>query len=203
MFDVGGHFAQTLVNGLAVLGGFLAGYVMAGLIAKLLDRVLVLRKSPLWLHRIIRILGGVAVAMLVAMIVFGHGKGWNLFGGGADGTAEATGTQPVSTTAVQKTEPPPEPKTQGEAGDRIRVTILGGTDVKAERFYLLDDDLSPMTLAELKSAVLKRKESSSKLPTLEVRSASRNTLPTDHPAVAMLTRWAREVAGLNFTLISR
>lgn len=196
------EYAQTIVNGLAVLGGFLAGYLLCGLLANLLDRSFFLGKSPRWLHRLVRILGGFALALLVAMIVFGHGKGWNFFGGGADGDGqgEPNGTQPISVPFTEKKEIPPSVPQEPE---RIKITILGGSDVKEQKFYVVNDETTAKNFTELKAAVLKSKEAAAKPPSLEIHFSPRNVLPSDHPAVSMLTRWARETAGLDFTMISR
>lgn len=81
----------------------------------------------------------------------------------------------------------------------MRITLLGGTDVKDQRFYLIDDDAAPKSLAEAKAAIQKAKDATSKTLGLEIRFASQNALPQDHPAVTQLARWAREVAGLTVT----
>jgi hypothetical protein len=197
------RIAQLLVNCFAVGGGFLAGYIGMMIVGKLVDRFVLHRKTPHTVHMGFRYLGGTAMAILVALIVFGHGQGWTLMGGGLDGSSNGTGGQASGETASTKTDPTlPEPsKTQTSLAteERIRITMLGGADVKEQRFYQLDDDVQARTLAEIKAAIHKRKEGTMKSLGLEVRFASRNALPQDHPAVGLLTKWARETAGLPVT----
>lgn len=193
------RFAQLVVNLLAVGGGFLLGYLLAGGVVWWLGR----GKAPDGLKRTARLLGGVAVAVLVFLIVFGHGLGWTLFGGGLAGTDNGSGkgpadrTEPVSTAPDR---PPVQPaKPLPPAGERVRVTLLGGPDVKDQRFYLVDDDPAPRTLDEVRTAALRRKEEAgAKGLAVEVRFAATNTLPREHPAVTRLERWAAE-AGLTVT----
>jgi hypothetical protein len=200
-------FAQLVVNGLAVAGGFLLGWVLAAVAGLLLDRWLFRRRTPPVAHKMLRLVGGVAVAVLVALIVFGHGQGWTLFGGGLDGSANGTGPTTPTTPAETKSEAdtlskaaPPKPAADAApAGERIRVTMLGGADVKDQRFYLVEDDPTPRTLAEVKAAVLRKKESTPKKLAVEIRFAAQNTLPQTHPAVLQLANWAGQTAGLTVT----
>jgi hypothetical protein len=194
--------AQLLVNCFAVGGGFLAGYVLAMIAGKVIDRFLLGRKTPQSLQQGFRYLGGTAMAILVALIVFGHGQGWTLMGGGLEGTANQTGSTETNPTTANRDTPAPDPgkvSTSLATEERIRITMLGGSDVKDQRFYQIDDDSQPRTLTEVKGVILKRKESTTKSIGLEVRFASRNALPHDHPAVGLLAKWARESASLPVT----
>lgn len=196
--------AQFVVNVLAVGGGFLAGFVLTGFVVWLLDRWLLAGKSPPQLKRAARVVGGLLLAVLVALIVFGSGSGWGLFGAGtgdskgqgmSDQTGDGKGGTPakagpeaqqpaVEPSTPQRDLPPPE--------QRVRVTVLGGAEVKDERFYLVDDDRTPKTFAEVTAATTAKKTASGKAVGLEVRFSSDNTLPRDHPAVTRLARWAQE-----------
>ena len=73
----------------------------------------------------------------------------------------------------------------------MRVTLLGGEDVREEKFYLLGDDRTPLDLPGLTAALKSRKESAARPLGIEVRFASNNTLPRTHPAVLRLTAWAQ------------
>ena len=75
------------VKCLAVVGGFLAGYVLGGIAAWALDKWAFAKKSPDVLKKAIGFFTGVALALLIAFIVFGDGagSGW-LGGGGPDGS---------------------------------------------------------------------------------------------------------------------
>jgi hypothetical protein len=198
------RLAQFIVNCLAVGGGFLAGYVLMLMAGWLLDRFLFRRKTPHSLHMGFRYLGGTGMAILVALIVFGHGQGWTLMGGGLEGTSNGTGnteTPPTTTPATVSPTPvtPPPSATSLATDERLRITMLGGSDVKEQRFYQLEDDPQPITLSDLKAKILQRKDGSMKTLGLEIRFATRNALPQDHPAVGLLTRWARETAALPVT----
>lgn len=194
---------QFLVNGLAVAGGFLVGWVLSGLAAWFLDKRLTRGKTPAGVHRVAKILGGVGVAVLVALVVFGRGTGWNFLGGGGtgdgDSPAPSTGkggpggpnTGPP-TTDPGKTPPTPIDPTPPATRERVRVTLLGGEAVKNERFYLIDDDATPRTLAETRAALAGRKEAA-KLPLgIDLRFAADNALPPTHPAVTLLANWAQQ-----------
>lgn len=190
--------AKFVENGLAVAGGFLVGYVGVIVLGWAADKFLFKRPSPALLHRACRVLGGLIVALLVAMLLFGEG------GGEGGGTGEGAGNGKSSPTtgtldpATPNAEPQPKPvKPLPPAEERVRVTILGGTDVKDAKFYLVEDDAAPRTFAEVKAAVEKKKAATAKSLGLEIRFPPQNTLPQDHPAVAQLARWARDTAGLS------
>lgn len=196
------NLAQFLVNCLAVGGGFLVGYVLAGGAAWWVDRSFLRKKTPPLVRRLVRILGGIAAAIIVALLVFGRGGG-GLGGGQGEGVGSGTtsGTGPGQGSVTDAPPPTTRPAPPVAAKDvpppdaRIRVTVLGGPDVKDQRFYLVDDDPSPRTFAEAKAAVLARKDAAPQKLGVEIRFTTRNTLPRDHPAVTLLADWARD-AGL-------
>jgi hypothetical protein len=190
---------QLVVNCLAVGGGFLVGWAgVAGL-----GKLPAFRASPKSLHTLSRNAGGLALAILVALVVFGHGHGWTLMGGGAKGNENGgETTSPVSTAVTQPSEAkddattPTALKPAAPIDERIRVTVLGGDDVKQERFYLVDDDTAAKTIDEAKAAITaKRNSLAGKRVGVEIRFTA-NALPTEHPAVARLVRWCRTEAGL-------
>ena len=193
------RFAQFAVNLLAIGGGFLAGQAVTALAAWFFLRWLTRGKAPPSLKRAVRLAGGVAGAVLVAIIVFGHGQGWTLFGGGgpaAENGAPATGTGPgvpPATPPATEPKPPPPPPTVRELppdAERITVKLLGGDDVKDERFYVVADDPAAKTLAEAKAAVTARRTAAGKPVGIEVRFAPRNTLSRTHGAVTSFVDWA-------------
>ncbi|CAN5383838.1 hypothetical protein BH11PLA2_BH11PLA2_07940 [soil metagenome] len=201
MFELS-HFAQMLVNLLAVGGGFLAGYLLTMLIAKFIDRAVIHRQSPKGLHKVVRILGGLAVAILVALIVFGHGQGWNLFGGAANGSGASDGkdaVQPISTPYTKPETPPEQVKPLPLSTERIRITLLGGGDVKEKKFYRIDDETVPVNLADVKAAIQKRMNVLATKPMLEVVFAKQNRLPQEHAAVTQLVQWVQDTARLTVT----
>ena len=154
--------AQFAVNILAIGGAFLLGQWLTAVALWFLAP-----KSPPGLRRGCRLIGGTALAVLVAIIVFGHGQGWTLFGGGGAGISKGNGpteqkgdgTGPATVTVP--TQPSPTPPTTTATGPTVRITILGGTDVKDERFYRLDADPA-RTFTELTTALDGRREGGKK-----------------------------------------
>jgi hypothetical protein len=203
--------AVIAVKCLAVAGGFLAGFVIGGVAAWAFDRWVFARKTPDFVKQAVRVLSGLAVAILVAMIVFGDGSGGGLFGGSGDGTG--TGT-PQNTDSGKKSDTPapsvkpPDPKVVPPKVDAvrtpevkptdvvIRVTFLGGADVTGDRFYQLDDDPAPKTFEELKAAITKRKESEPRKVYLAVQFPARNRIAEDSVNVTQVTEWARNSMGI-------
>ncbi|HEY2786188.1 MAG TPA: hypothetical protein VGJ05_14570 [Fimbriiglobus sp.] len=195
--------AQFAVNSLAVVGGFFAGWVLFGFIAWALDRYAFLKKSPQGVKRVIRLVGGILVAILVALIVFGHGQGWTLFGGGMPGDDNGGNPNPATeTTSKEQKKPESSPtpaKNLPPAEATEKVTMLGGDDVKNEKFYLLDGDPAAKTFAQVTASLRAKKDGlAGKRLAVEIRFPEANVLPRDHPAVIRLARWANE-AGITVT----
>lgn len=191
--------ATFVVKCLAVAGGFLVGYFLGGVVAWALDRWVFAHKSPEPLKKAISMVAGVALAILVALIVFGEG-GSGLFGGGGSGDGKGTPTQddtkgkppaqpePKKDETPPKKDEPPKPSPKPMPGD-VRVTILVGDDVKEGRFYLIDGDATPKTLDEFKEAILaRRKESKPELKQVIFRF-KKEKLSQDHPAVRSVVAW--------------
>src|SRR5262245_42742669 len=190
--------AQFAVNSLAVVGGFFAGWVLFGFFAWWVDRVAFAKKSPQNLKRLVRFVGGVLVAILVAIIVFGHGHGWTLFGGGSPGddnggNPNPAATQPTSTEVKPPETAPAPAKDLPPPGATAKVTLLGGDDVKDERFYLLDADPAAKTFDQVTADLRAKKDTlAGKRLAVEIRFTDMNVLPREHPAVVRLARWAAE-----------
>lgn len=196
------RFGQFLVNCLAVGGGFLAGWFLAAVAGLAFDRFVIHRTSPPGLHKASRNTGGLLLAVLVAIIVFGHGHGWTLFGGGGAGVENggqtATSGANADLTKSNDGSKPISIKTTPPVDERIRVVVLGGDEVKAERFYVVDEAIEPKSFAEATVAILaKRDASPGKRIGVEIRFSPTNALPPDHPAVTRLARWTRSDAGLS------
>jgi hypothetical protein len=187
--------AQFLVNCLAVGGGFLAGFLLTWLVTNLLDRWLTGGRTPHPLHRTARILGGLAVAVLVALIVFGQGgDGYGIGGGLGEGKGQGTGegkggdatkpTQPISADVK-----PAESKADAVPKDqRLQVTVLGGETVTEQRFFQLEGEAAALDYAGLKAAAAKRQQSQGKPVAIEVRYAA--GAGPDTPGTRLLLRHA-------------
>ncbi len=185
---------QFGLNLLAVGGGFLVGHVLTGVVAWALDRWITGGKTPHGVHRVARVIGGVAVALLVALMLFGRGGTGSGDGGGGPnpndkGPGGGTTTQPT-TREVQP--PPPEPQKEAPPPEqRVRVTMLGGKNVQDEKFYLIDDDRTPHPFADVVAAVDAKKAETKKPVGIEIRFTADNTLAETHPAVVRVMNWAK------------
>lgn len=193
------HVTALLMNFLAVGGGFLAGFVLMGLAAYFVDRWLTGGKSPVGLHKVLRMIGGVCGAILVALIVFGAGNGGTTDGPGkGDGTTEKTGNSLGTTVATQQQPvlPPPVPET-ASVEETLKITILSGSDVKDEKFYLIEKDRTAKTLAEVKDAITTRKATTTKPLAIDIQLAPRTD--RNNSGVLDLESWARD-AGMRVIL---
>lgn len=184
------NLAKLIEGILATAGGFLIGYVLVAVFGWCFDKYVLKRQSPVLLHRICRLLGGLILAILVAMMVFSGG------GGSGNGTGDGTGdgkASPNSGTIEPKTKPDPSLpplKPMKTSEERVGITVLGGPDVQDNKFYLIDDDTTPRTFAEVKMVLGRKKETEAKPFGLEIRFPNRNALPKDHRAVTQLEQWA-------------
>ena len=86
----------------AVAGGFLNGYFLGKVVAWALDRWVFAQKAPEQVKKAVSFVSGLALAILVALIVFGEG-GNGLFGRGGS-TGDGKGTTPADREAA--TTPP-------------------------------------------------------------------------------------------------
>ena len=199
--------AGYAIKCLAVAGGFLIGYFLGKLVAWALDRWILANKSPDQLKKAISLLCGLALAILVALIVFGEG-GNGLFGsGGGDGQGKGQPTpandgKAAPTPAVEPKEVPPKkdetPKLPPPKAtpDDVRVAILAGDEVKDGRFYLIDGDSAPKSLKELQALAASRK--SAKADTMLIFRFKTETLSNTHPEMQRLTAWLREANQRNY-----
>jgi hypothetical protein len=201
--------AALAIKCLAVGGGFLAGYALGGAAAWALDKWVFAKKSPDALKKAFRLVTGVGLAIVVALVVFGEGSGGGLFGGGGgDATGKGKGSDTTDPTKTEKstTSTPPDPNVPKPKIDPvktpevkptdvvIRVTFLGGSDVTGDRYYQLDDE--PKTFDELKAAIAKRKESTTQKVYLAVQFPTKNRIAEDSLNVTQVTDWARNSMGI-------
>ncbi len=199
---------SEFINGcLLIAGGFLVGYLLGGVIGWALGKYALRQQEPDTLKRIGRPVGGILLALIVAIIVF-TGKG-KPHGEGGDG--KGTPSTDPNAGKDHKTDPNTKidpnitpPKVDVKPADvTIRVTILGGTDVQNDRFYLIDDDRSPKTFTELKEAVAARRGKEKGKVALKLvlpPPPNPNRLPKNHPAITQVQDWAYD-EGLEAPLV--
>lgn len=194
------NYTQLLVNGLAVGGAFLVGYLLAGAVAWWLDKSAAAGKAPRGLHKVAKYLGGLTLAILVALLLFGRG-GAGLGGGTGDGFGSGTGAGTnagtgTSAVSVEKVTPPSTAKVM----QTLRVVVLGGADVVAGKFYRVGEEPNAMALADAKAAVLAAKAAAGdKTLGVEIVFPPANALDPSHPAVTAFAAWVRDGAGLTVT----
>ena len=198
----GEKLATYVVKCRAVEAGFHVGYFLGAVVARALDRWVFAQKAPAPLKKAVSWVAAVALALLVALIVFGEG-GNGLFGGGGTGEGKGTPTADDNKGKSAPQAPTPEPKDALPAkkddqskppplkpmpGD-LRVTILPGDEVKEGRFYLIDGESAPMNFTEFKSAILaRRKQTDPELKQVVFRF-KRDAFSLDHPVVRDVTAW--------------
>jgi hypothetical protein len=193
---------QFVHNCLLVAGAFLVGYVLGGVTGWALGKWAFKQESPQTLKQLGRPVGGIILAIIVALIVFtGMGKRFGPGGDGA-GTPSDSGTKDSQPRDDADPRVVPRKLDSSPVDVTIRVTVLAGAAVRSEgKYYLLDDDTTPKSLPETKEAILARKGSSKGKTVLQVLFSSDPNLapPRNDPKVTDVTRWASEEAGLDVT----
>jgi len=202
--DVQKSLQQFIHNCLLVAGAFLVGYILGGMIGWGLGKWAFRQKDPNTLKQLGRPVGGIILALIVALLVF-TGMGGRLGEGGeGKGTPNDIGKNDATSNPDQRANPKvvPPKVDQSPIESTIRVTILAGAAVRSERkYYLLDDDSTPITLEELKEAIKARRSRTKGKTVLQVLFSSDPNLapPRNDPKVTDVTRWASEEAGLDVT----
>jgi hypothetical protein len=190
-------------NCLLVAGGFLIGYILGGIVGWALGKWILRQEAPETTKKIGRPVGGVLLALIIALLVFtGKGKrpGDGGDGKGAPDSAANKENQPKSPDPKVVPDIPVVKQPDLKPADvTIRVTVLGGEDVQGDKFYLIDDDRVPKTFEDLKTAIAARKAKETGRVAVAILSPPRNALPRDHAAVVRVVKWVNEEAGLDVT----
>ena len=76
------NVGRTLLNFLAIGGGFLLGATLAWILVRVVTKSMFKKKPNRVVDKIARAVGGILGALLVALLVFGDG-GWGFGGSGA------------------------------------------------------------------------------------------------------------------------
>ena len=132
------QIAAFAVKCLAVAGGFLAGYVIGGMGAWALDKWALAKKSPDVLKKTISFLCAVALALLIAFIVFGDGSGsgWLGGGGGPDGPGNNANNPDSGQKPDTNAPKPVDPKVQPKI-DTLTLYNAGKNKSEMESFMVL------------------------------------------------------------------
>jgi hypothetical protein len=195
---------QFVMNVLAVLGGFIAGYVLAMILGAIFDKAIIKRQSPEVFHKTARIFLGLIVAILVALLVFGGGRGTGGGGNTGNGPGDTASTNPGNntvpvTTPTSKVTPPVTIPETASTTQLIHVKVLGGEEVKDEKFYQFESDSNASSFDGVKSKILEAKKAAKVTPGLEIRLSTKFPLPREHGAIRQLENWAQNEAGLSVT----
>jgi hypothetical protein len=194
-------WTRFAINCCAVVGGFIAGWLIGAIGGWAVDKWMFAKRSPAAAKKAINILCGLLLAILIGFLVFGEGggRGWGFSGDGNKGEGASTnpdaGKTDPDTPPDKKTPPKIEtPKTQDvKPGDsQVRITFLGGDAVQGDRFYLMDDEPVPKSFAELKAALIKRRDAATGTLTLVVLFPTdpRQRIDPNSINVAQVTAWA-------------
>lgn len=202
---------------LIIAGAYLVGSLLGTLLAVALNRWVFRKKMPEVGKQLCSLLCGLLLALLAALFVMGSG-GNGLFGGGGGGEGNGENSNPAQKEGSSNGNLPPRdneekpspsqtsPPHQREVSRVIRVTVLAGEAVqKMGHFYLLEDDPTPRTFAEITEAILQRCSKTSERLTVWILFLAdpRRAPPLNDPKVTRLVDWVRQEAGLDVTLPTR
>src|SRR5438132_140070 len=95
---------------LSLVGGFVLGGLTTGLVVRLIVVATTGQKMPRWVLYLIRVLGGLAVALILFQIMGGGGGGGGFGGPGGAGDGTGTGTADKDSTAARQTKETPKEK---------------------------------------------------------------------------------------------
>jgi hypothetical protein len=207
------QLAAVAIKCLAVGGAFLAGYAIGGAIVYALNKWVFAEKTPETLRKTFRVLAGIALAILVAMIVFGDGSGGGLFGGsGANGAgkgnpdadSKAKDKGDTATPPVTQSTPKEKPKSDEPAkrpslspGDvEVTVTFLGGSDAVGDKFYKLDGQA--MSFETLKDETMKKQPAPPGRIIVQPAFLQQNRVPRDTINFTQVQTWATSTPGIGW-----
>ena len=149
MFD---HAGKVVIGALAVGGGFLVGNLLTLLACRVLAKFAFKQRLNETLEKALRVIGGIAVAILVAFLVFRGGSGWG-FGGG--GSGEGSGEEGKGEGKPAEERPSDKPKDPSKVDPKtIEVTEVGVTVLTATEYprsFRFDGERDGRTLAEAKA----------------------------------------------------
>jgi hypothetical protein len=182
----------------AVAGGALVGGITTRLTLHVVTRLLLEKALPRLVRWPLQAAGAAALGFGVWW-AFGPGGGFGLGGGGwfgPGGSQEMPADNPsrlVHQEEPPDLPPPVEPET-------LHIVLLGGDRVRQERFYELEGENQPRTLAGIRDIIRARPPGSPPVKGIEVIIFP-DSVARDHPAVRELEKWAKQnglAVSLNF-----
>jgi hypothetical protein len=140
LVDQAGKLTQA---GLAVIGAAVLGAIFVGFIVNFMTTLVFGKRLPPMMVRWVRILAALASGIAVGLIVFSGTGGFGLGGGYGPGDSGAGAPTPVPAATLTGGSPQPA------APLRVGITVLGGSRVRGEAFYQLDNEPTPKSLTQL------------------------------------------------------
>jgi hypothetical protein len=187
---------------LAVVGGAVVGALVTSFVVWLGGKYWFKRQAPWPAKKLLRTLGAIAGALLVASFLHLSGGGWGLFGGGGTGTGESGdrgGSKGQQAASQSKDQTSPGAAIITPGAERLRVTILGGALVHPPAYYRVEGRPGAIELKDVQDAVRSRRDEGKSLAAVDIliydNSLDKNTEP-----VKKLEAWARE-SGLTPNLV--
>ena len=190
--DVATKAGKYVMYVLAVAGGFLLGNLGTWVVCRLVAKLAFKRSMNHQLERALRILGGIAVAVLVAYLLFRFGAGWGL---GGSGSGEGTGSGgPVPSESKQAPDAPKadakkEPPT-AVLSPTLRVRIEAATAYP--KTFRFESTPEAVDLAAAKKALEEFRARVKGEPRLEIQ-VYQNSTAVDHAVVREFIEYAHEL----------
>jgi hypothetical protein len=188
---------------IAVAGGAVIGALVSSILFSLIARIAFKQRPPKPMKRFIQVLGAVALALVAWKMPLGFGGAGDGLGGGFGLGGSGTGNGAASENVAVQTAPGNAqnvPNAPGE-GDTLRIEMLGGERVQNERFYVVEGEAEPRTLAELRKLIQTRMQQRPPLQGIEI-IVQEHSVAQNHPAVGDLERWAKG-KNLRVTLLNK
>jgi hypothetical protein len=201
-------FLETLFRNLfynwlkfvAVAGGVVFGWLVAGPLVRLLVRLAFHRDTPRLVVSLSRLGGAALVGFIVYLLPIGlGGSGWGLGGGDGPGSGKGKGAGEVRTADRDRKAPADQrdrtsrEKTPPEAPrpDVLSVRILGGEAVKEDRYYevKVNGKDTPLTVEGVRKILAEDK--AKRIKRVEI-IIDPDSVPETSPVVTELEKLARE-----------
>ena len=152
------NLGSLTVKALAVAGGAAVAGLVVGAVVGLFIRKMFRKPPPPAVHTLVRILGGIAGGLAVALLLFTGvgGGGWGPGGGGTGvsnsrGDLTPTHSATTRTATIAAIEPPSEPAPRKVQS--VRVIMLGGDLVRNGAAYRIEGERQPRTLTDLQQVI--------------------------------------------------
>jgi hypothetical protein len=201
--DLAPRLGDTIVKVLAIVGGGVLGGLLIGMLVQMMIKGVTRKPAPRFVKNLVRLLGAIAVGLAVYLFVFGPGGGglgglgWGLGGGGNGATGHGGATQPTPDGSPRERQPT-TPATPPERAQVLAIEMLGGAQVKDNRFYLVENEKEPATLEELRKTLEQRLKAQPPLKAIDIVIRESSVSERD-PAVSKLRQLAEQL-GLEVSL---